>query len=96
MDKKQMPKKPKFNPTWIYVGIAALFLILSFIDFGASGKEISWKQFISMIKAHDVEKIIVVNGDFAEIYLTEDAITSQRYKDIIGQNKPLGRSFFSK
>jgi len=96
MDKKQIPKKPKFNPTWIYVGIAALFLILSFIDFGASGKEISWKQFISMIKAHDVEKIIVVNGDFAEIYLTEDAITSQRYKDIIGQNKPLGRSFFFK
>ncbi len=86
-------QKPKFNPTWIYIGIAVLFLILSFVDLGSGGKEIGWKQFVTMVRANDIKKIVIVNGEIAEIYLTEDAITSKKYKDISGnKNSVLGNS----
>ncbi len=92
-NKKQGLPKPKFNPTFIYIGIAVLFLILSFIDFGGNGKEIGWKEFVTMVKSNDIKKIVVVNGETAEIFLTEDAITSQKYKDISGKkNSVLGSS----
>lgn len=81
---KNKIQKPKFNPTWIYIGIAVIFLILSFIDFGNNGKKVSWKQLARMVQASDIQKIIIVNKETAEIYLTEDAITSQKYKDILG------------
>ncbi len=92
-NKKQGLPKPKFNPTFIYIGIAVLFLILSFIDFGGNGKEIGWKEFVTMVKSNDIKKIVVVNGETAEIFLTEDAITSQKYKDISGnKNSVLSNS----
>ncbi len=91
--KKPNESKTKFNPSYIYIGIAVLFLILSFIDFGGVGKEIGWKEFASMVRANDVKKVVVVNGETAEIYLTENAITSQKYKNISGnKNSILGNA----
>ncbi len=90
-NKKSKPglSKPKFNPTWIYIGIAVFFLILSFIDFGNNGKEIGWKKFVTIVKDNDVKKIVIVNGEIAEIYLTKDAIDSQKYKDLSGNKNSI-------
>jgi len=87
--KKPSGLKPKFNPSYIYIGIAVLFLILSFIDFGGVGKEIGWKEFVTMVRANDVKKVVVVNGEIAEIYLTEEAITSHKYKDVLGNKNSI-------
>jgi len=92
-NKKLNGSKPKFNPSYIYIGIAVLFLILSFIDFGGGGNEIGWKKFVTMVRTNDVKKVVVVNKETAEIYLTEDAITSQKYKSVSGnKNSILGNS----
>ena len=80
-------KKPGFNSTWIYIVLAGLFIILSFMDLGGNGKEISWKQLIPMIQSHDIQKIIIVNKEKAEIYLKPEAKTSDKYKDLLPNNK---------
>jgi len=39
-------------------------------------EEINWNEFTKMLKKHDIEKIIVVNGEFAEIYIKKESIES--------------------
>ncbi len=78
-------KKPKFNNIWIYVAIFLVFVGIQF--FGGS----SWTQpaqttqseFESYLKDGDVERVHVVNGKIAKIYLTNDA----RSKSIHTKNK---------
>lgn len=72
--------KPKFNIYWIYGLIALVFIGIQFIDFGGNLKEITWQKFEKeMLINHDVEKIVVVNRDKAEVYIKEDRFKTQRY-----------------
>lgn len=72
--------KPKFNIYWIYGLIALVFIGIQFIDFGGDLKEITWQKFEKeMLSNHDVEKIVVVNRDKAEVYIKEDKFKSKRY-----------------
>ena len=67
-------KKKPFNFYWIYGILALAFIGLQFMDFsGGSTQKIDNKgQLIKLLKDGDVEKIDVVNGEMAEIYLTHD------------------------
>tara|TARA_R110002049_G_scaffold84406_8_gene214791 strand:+ start:783 stop:2735 length:1953 start_codon:yes stop_codon:yes gene_type:complete len=68
-------KKPKFNNIWIYVAIFLVFVGIQF--FGGN----SWTQptqttqseFEGYLKDGDVERVHVVNGKIAKIYLTAEA-----------------------
>jgi len=72
--------KPKFNIYWIYGLIALVFIGIQFIDFGGDLKEITWQKFEKeMLSNHDVDKIVVVNRDKAEVYIKEDRFKSKRY-----------------
>lgn len=75
-------QKPKFNSTWIFAILAVSFIIFEIMVGGKSDKKATTGMLKDMIASHDIEKIVVVNKDFAEIYLTADAIKSGRYKDI--------------
>jgi AFG3 family protein len=74
--------KPKFNVYWIY-GIIALAIIGTYLlNMRGGPEEISWQRFEKDILAsHDVEKIIVVNKERAEIYIKKDRLASGKYKD---------------
>ena len=62
------PKK-KFNFFWIY-GILALIFIGSTVFSGVkSTEEIDKGKLITLLKDKDIEKIDLVNGEIAEIYL---------------------------
>ncbi len=87
------PKKPKFSFYWIYGAIALIFIILQFVNYAPSTKEISlFKLENDMLKPHDVEKITIVNRDFAEIYIKKDRLSQDKYKDV---NKTQNNSVFS-
>lgn len=74
--------KPKFNVYWIY-GIIGLAIIATwFLRMGNGAEEITRKRFeTEMLTSHDVEKLVIVNGQKVEVYIKEDRLASGKYKD---------------
>ena len=73
--------KPKFNIYWVYGLIVLAFLSLQYFNFGKHVEEITWSKFErDMLQTHDVERIVVVNKEHAEIYLKKDKLDSPKYK----------------
>ena len=70
------PKK-KFNFYWIYVILTALFLGSLFFNGGKSPEDIDKGKLITLLKDKDIEKIDLINGEIAEIYLNESGL--QKY-----------------
>ncbi len=64
------PKK-KFNFLWIYGILAIIFIGTTFLGGPKSTEEIDKGKLITLLKDKDVEKIDLVNGEIAEIYLNE-------------------------
>ncbi len=83
----------KFNAYWIY-GVVALFLLgLQFINLPSSNSEpITFEKFSKMAEGGDVEKLEIVNQKFAYVYLRENALAKEEYKDAskssFGKNRP--------
>ncbi len=80
--KPKMPQMPKFNFYWIYGIIAVVFLIIQIIPHDVALKTTWFNVKNDMIATHDIEKIIVVNKDRAEVYLKKDALKNDKYKDL--------------
>ncbi len=78
---KNETNKPKFNFYWVYGILAVLFIIATFINWGTTPKNVDWGELKEMLQAGDVEKIIVVNKEFAEIYIKPDRLNKEKYKD---------------
>ena len=79
--------KQKFNFYWIYGIIAVVFIGMQFMNYGPSPKEISiFKLENEMLKPHDVDKIIIVNRDFAEIFIKAERLGDDKYKDLSTDN----------
>ena len=70
------PKK-KFSFYWIYVVLTAVFLGSLFFNGGNKTEEIDKGKLITLLKDKDIEKIDLVNGEIAEIYLNESGL--QKY-----------------
>lgn len=71
--------KPRFNSNWIFA-ILAVSVILFQIFYGGKPTEKTTKNEIkNMIASRDIEKIVVVNKELAEIFLKKQAIESGRY-----------------
>lgn len=77
-------KKGKgFNFYWIYAIIAIVFIGLQFMNFGGGAKEISWQRFVGeVLSNHDLDKLIVINKEYVEVFIKKDKILADRYKDI--------------
>lgn len=71
--------KKKFNFYWIYTVIAVIFFALFFFNRDGQIEEITWGDLRQMLLNQDVEKIVLVNREFAEIYIKEDKINDPRY-----------------
>jgi AFG3 family protein len=83
---------PKFNSNWIF-GIIAISIIAFYIlSNGKSVPKTTTGQLKEMILHKDIEKIIVVNKEKAEIYLKKEAIESNRYPDLAKPGNGFGFS----
>ncbi|MGB6269033.1 MAG: ATP-dependent zinc metalloprotease FtsH [Olleya sp.] len=84
-NKNTVPKKPKFNPYWIYGGIIIFFIAIQiFGSSSGSANKTSPSQFFEYLRDGDVEKVDIVNRREAKIYLTKEA----QDKEIHKKSKP--------
>jgi len=80
-------KKPKFNIYWIYGILALGFILVNLIYSGTGSQKIDWQRFErEMIKNHDVEKIVVINKEIAQVFLKKESLNSGRYDDLKPKN----------
>jgi cell division protease FtsH len=83
-DRNKKPAGPKFNFYWIYGILAVVFLFFSYFS-NNTAKTITTQKLKTMLKAGDIEKLIVVNRSKAEIYLTDSAKSKEEYKKDLGE-----------
>ena len=59
----------------IYIVILAVLIGITFIDFGSNANEINWNKFENeMLLTNDVEKVVVVNRERADIYIKPESL----------------------
>jgi len=81
LPKGKLPKN-KFNFYWVYGIVAVIFIGLTFTNWGSAVKEIDWGELKVMLSSQDIEKIVVVNQEEAEIYIKKDKINESKYEDV--------------
>jgi cell division protease FtsH len=71
--------KPRFNTNWIFAILAVSLILFSVFNNGKAVQQTTTSEIKGMIANHDIEKIVVVNKEQAEIYLKKEALESGRY-----------------
>ena len=82
-DNKNINKKPKINPYWIYGIIIAAFLGIQLFSGGFGGsttKQIIPSEFFEYFDKGDVAKLEIINGREARVYLTKEAQEQEVHK----------------
>ena len=88
--------KPKFNTYWI-IGIVLVALVaMQFLNNTGSMVETDSNSFFEMLRAGDVEKIVIVNKEKVEIYIKPEKLSDAKYSEVnqkrqnsmLGQNLP--------
>jgi ATP-dependent metalloprotease FtsH len=82
--------KPRFNTNWIFAILALSVIVFELVSTTKTVPKTTTKEIREMFVKHDIEKIVVVNKEVAEIYLTKAALESGRYP-----NQPKPGSGFS-
>ncbi|SEE25576.1 ATP-dependent zinc metalloprotease FtsH [Polaribacter dokdonensis] len=79
-NKSNMPKF-KFSSYWIYGGIFLAIIAIQFFSSGdLASKSISKNKFDEILKDNDIKKIVVINKDVAQIYLTQEALKKEKHQ----------------
>lgn len=93
-----MKGKGKFSFYWIYAIMFFIIFIVYFTNQEDNSQETDWPQLQEMIVSGDVAKIVVVNNDKAEIYITPEALEKDTsYKDVVptGMNSDAAQFYMS-
>lgn len=79
--KEDTPGRPRFNSNWIWGLLAIAFVAFNLLYSGKSTPKINQGKLKNMIVSHDIEKIVVINKERADIYLRKEVIESKKYPD---------------
>ncbi|MES2617618.1 MAG: ATP-dependent zinc metalloprotease FtsH [Bacteroidota bacterium] len=71
---------PKFNMYWIW-GFLLLGLLFVWMIPNNPGKRTNWNEVTQMIIRNDVEKMEVINNRSVKVYIKEEALKNDFYKD---------------
>ncbi len=74
--------KPRFNSNWIFAILALSLILFEIFSGGKPVPKATTSMVIDMINTHDIEKIVVVNKEYAEIYLKKEALESGKYPKV--------------
>lgn len=90
-NKKPNPPFKGYGINWFYFFIFFSILFFTiFTNLNSNTKQIGWLEFEKdILTQHDVEKIIVINKEVAEIYIKKERLENTKYK---GFSKGLFRS----
>lgn len=93
MSEKNNNNKPnspkfKFNMYWVYGAILVVFLAITLLDNNTLGtRKITTNKFDKVLESNDIEKIMIINKNIAEIYIKRESQTKDEYKKLA--NSPL-------
>ena len=74
---------PKFNYLWVYILLGVFILFsLNMNYFQTRVEETSQQKLKSMLEQNEVQKIVIVNKEVAEVYLRDTTLSKDAYKDI--------------
>ena len=80
----KMPKMPKvkFNFYWIYGILGVVLFGLYLNNMGTSPKEVGWCELKVMLENQEVDKLLLVNKEQAEVYIKKDKLGLPKFKDV--------------
>ena len=82
-------KRPKFNIYWVWMILAVVILSWGLLGNEKVTHTTTWDGVKEMIEKGDLQKIVVVNKETAEVYLKPDKVASysdrKEYKGITEQ-----------
>ncbi|WP_272150335.1 ATP-dependent zinc metalloprotease FtsH [Tenacibaculum aiptasiae] len=82
-EKKKNTPKFTFNSFWLYIPILVILLGISYFNSGDLGsRNISKNEFTKILKANDIEKIVVENNNVAQIFLKPEAEKKEGHKKL--------------
>jgi cell division protease FtsH len=93
---KKSPKPPSggYGFSWFYLVLFAFLLLFSLFSNPTSGpKEITW-SFLqdSLLANREIDKIVVINKEIAEIYIKKENLKDSKHKDVSEKLFSLGES----
>ncbi len=80
-NKNEKNNRPWFSSSWLFVGLILTFILVQVLSAGKYTKKASQRDIEEMVMHHDIEKVVVVNEEQAEIYIKSDSLKSGRYPD---------------
>ena len=79
-EKKSNLPKFKFSSYWIYGAVFIAIIAFQFFNSGdLASKSISKNKFEEILQDNDIEEIVIVNKDVAQIYLTAEALKKGKH-----------------
>ena len=81
-DKIDPNLKPRFNSNWLFAILAIAFIAINFMYTGKTVQKTTTGDIKEMIANRDIEKIVIVNKETAEIFLKSEALESGRYPKV--------------
>ena len=64
---------------WIFGVVLLLIGVVQFSDFKGSPRTIDWNELKAMLQNREIERIVIINKERANIVLTQDAYNKQKY-----------------
>ncbi len=92
-NKKKNDEGGGFNFYWIYGIILIALVALNLANSSGTGpKEITFQEFeTKMLLAKEVERVVVVNKEIAEVYIKPSKLTDPKYKNTNKKNSLTGK-----
>jgi cell division protease FtsH len=81
-NKKNLNKKPKLSPYWIYGFIIVIFIAINLFSGGMSstaGTATTQDKFFEYLRKGEVEKVLIINRREAQVFLTPEAESSSEH-----------------
>jgi AFG3 family protein len=91
-NKTDKNQKPKFNSNWIFAIIAVSILVFQFMFNSKPAEKITTGELKEMLVNHDVQGIDVINKDFAEITIKDEAVKAGKYPKLPKSGNNFGLS----
>ena len=89
MEENNNSPKRQFSIYWVYGIIAVALLGYQFFSYSAKTFPIAEDKLKTTIDNGDIKQIVVINKEFAEVYIDTDSLGKAVYKDI-AQSTPFG------
>jgi len=84
-NKNDKKLKSRFNTNWFFFILLLAFIGIQVLFSGKYTKKASQRDIEEMIINHDIEKVVVVNKEQAEIYIKPEKLKEERYSDFAKQ-----------